>query len=212
MLIEVNRCIGCSICVKACKDEHMTSHLPYSMDQPAPSYGYAVESYGWPKIPQIFTPWVAHGHLWMKLDEYVRGSFPHIQVRYFPQPCMHCNPAPCIEASINDAVAQRSDGIVLIDPDKSQSQTHLVNACPFHRIYYNTEHQIPQKCTFCAHLIDHGKLPRCVEACPLKVILFGDLDDAQSLLAKKIRTLNAKPLHIIPSTNPAIYYTESPKK
>jgi tetrathionate reductase subunit B len=207
MLIDINRCIGCSICVKACKDEHANPHLPHSLAQPVPSYGFAIDSFGWPQTPQILTPWVTPGHLWMKLDEHVRGSFPSVQVHYLPQPCMHCDPAPCIQASLKGAVFRRPDGIILIDPEKSHGQKHLVNACPYHRIYYNTKQQIPQKCTFCAHLIDLGQLPRCVTACPLKVILFGDLHDANSLLVTQIRALNAQPLHNVPATNPVIYYT-----
>ncbi len=211
MLIDINRCIGCDICVKACKDENRAPHPPYNIAQPEPSYGYARESFGWPNTPQAIMPWVAYGHLWMSLDEHIHGVFPNIQVRYHPQPCMHCQNAPCISASINAAVYQRPDGIVLIDPEKGQGEIHLVNACPYNRIYYNTKTQIPQKCTFCAHLIDLGELPRCVEACPLHVIIFGDLDDENSVLVKKIQALNAKPLQHVPDTNPAIYYTGLPE-
>lgn len=207
MLIDIHRCIGCSICVKACKDEHEHPHLPYSSAQPAPSYGYGVNSFGWPQTPHTLTPWVTSGHLWMKLDEHVKGVFPNVQVQYLPQPCMHCNPAPCLQASNNDAIVRRPDGIVLIDPEKSHGQNHLVDACPYHRIYYNTKRQMPQKCTFCAHLIDIGQRPRCVTACPLEVIIFGDLHDATSSLVRKIRALKAKPLQHVSGTHPAIYYT-----
>ena len=40
MLVEANKCIGCSICTKACKDEYVgNDYLPYSVAQPNPGYG-----------------------------------------------------------------------------------------------------------------------------------------------------------------------------
>jgi NAD-dependent dihydropyrimidine dehydrogenase PreA subunit len=60
-----------------------------------------------------------------------------------------------------------------------------MNACPYRVIYWNEERDTPQKCTFCAHLLDQGwKEPRCVEACPTKALIFGDLNDPDSEISK----------------------------
>jgi Fe-S-cluster-containing dehydrogenase component len=209
MLIETDRCIGCDICLKACKDEFTgNDYSHYSAAQPEPSYGYGPDmTFGLPNTPLTVKPWVSHGHLWMKVKEETKGKYPDIKVRYVPMPCMHCDDPPCVKNSINGAVYKRQDGIVIIDPDKGINQRNLVESCPYDRIYLNTSKMIPQKCTFCAHLIDKSMLPRCVEACPLNVLTFGDLDDPNSELSKKVVALKAKPINQKYQTGPNVYYT-----
>ena len=68
-----------------------------------------------------------------------------------------------------------------------------MNACPYRVIYWNEEKNIPQKCTFCAHLLDQGwKEPRCVEACPTKALVFGDLSDPDSEISRTMATAKGK--------------------
>ena len=60
-------------------------------------------------------------------------------------------------------------------PEKCSGCGACRDACPYGVIYMNAELGIAQKCTGCAHLLDHGaKMPRCVEACPTEAILFGE--------------------------------------
>ncbi len=88
-------------------------------------------------------------------------------VFYLPVPCMHCNNAPCVKAAQGNGITKRPDGIVLIDPLKAEGKKELVGACPYGAIWWNEETNVPQKCTFCAHLIDDKwKAPRCAQACP----------------------------------------------
>ncbi len=214
MLVEVDRCVGCDICLKACKDEYVgNDYPPYSASQPNTTYGYGLNhSFGGPDAPTTSEPWVSSGHLWMKVEERVWGTYPTIRVRYVPLPCMHCDDPPCRQAADSDAVVVRPDGVVIIDPEKSYDQEHLVAACPYHRIYYNAVKRIPQKCTFCVHLLEVGGQPRCVEACPLQVLTFGDLDDPTSEVAQKIQALNAQPLSPDYQTRPKVYYSGFPRK
>lgn len=209
MLIEADRCIGCDICLKACKDEFVgNEYPPHSASQPEPSYGFGSNmTFGWPNTPSTATLWVSHGHLWMDVHEHTKGTYPEIKVRYVPMPCMQCDDPPCLKASTNGAVYKRPDGIVIIDPKKSWNQTQITDSCPYGRIYFNPSKMIPQKCTFCVHLVEKGSMPRCVDACPLKVITFGDLDNLDSEVAKKIKALKAKPLHQEYGTWPKLYYT-----
>ncbi len=173
MVIDITRCNGCYSCFLACRDEYCgNDYPPYSLSQPF------------------------SGHFWMRIIERERGQYPKVKVAYTPVLCMHCEDPPCAKASPNNAVYQRADGIVIIDPEKAVGQKEIVSACPYRVIYWNEEKNIPQKCTFCAHLLDQGwKEPRCVEVCPTLALVFGDIEDPKSEISKlldsgKVEVLN----------------------
>jgi molybdopterin-containing oxidoreductase family iron-sulfur binding subunit len=43
-----------------------------------------------------------------------------------------------------------------------------------------------EACTLCVQRVDRGQLPACVEACPEGAMLFGDLNDPNSEIARRI--------------------------
>ena len=101
------------------------------------------------------------------------GQVSKVRVEYTPLFCNHCDHAPCIEAA-PDAVYKRDDGLVIVDPVKAKGNRGLVDACPYGAIYYNEELDVPQKCTGCAHLVDEGELPHCVDLCATGALRFGE--------------------------------------
>jgi Fe-S-cluster-containing dehydrogenase component len=136
-----------------------------------------------------------------------RGKYPHVHVAYMPVPCMHCDNAPCIKAAKDNAIYKRPDGIVIIDPQKAVNQKNLLESCPYGAIFWNEEKRLPQKCTFCVHLLDNGwKEPRCVQACPTKALIFGDLDDPNSEVFKLVATGKAEQFKSELDTRPRVYY------
>lgn len=153
MVIDVARCHDCNNCFMACKDEFVDNDFPpYSKSMPR------------------------HGHRWRDIDRVDRGKFPLIDIVYRSWNCMMCENAPCMEAAA-DAVYRRDDGIVIIDPEKSKGLRELPDACPYGAIYWNEELGIPQKCTFCAHLIDSGwEETRCSQICPTGATTFRAVD------------------------------------
>jgi tetrathionate reductase subunit B len=51
-----------------------------------------------------------------------------------------------------------------------------------------------ESCTFCVQRVDRGELPACVEACGTaghKALLFGDLNDPNSEISKRIRSVTS---------------------
>ena len=133
LIIDVKKCEDCNNCFLACKDEFVGNDFPpYSMSQPR------------------------HGHRWINLMRKERGRFPMVDVAYRPTPCMHCDNAPCIKKAPEGAVYRRDDGIVIIDPKKAKGEKSLVDACPYGAIWWNEDLDLPQKCTFCVHLLENG--------------------------------------------------------
>ena len=41
----------------------------------------------------------------------------------------------------------------------------------------------------CVHRVDNGQQPACAESCPNKAILFGDLNDPESEISRRIRSV-----------------------
>lgn len=190
ILVDVTKCSGCYNCFLACRDEYYgNDYSPYSAAQPL------------------------DGQFWMQIKEVERGRYPRPKLDYIPMPCQHCEEAPCMNVAADGAVYRREDGIVMIDPQKAKGQKDIVNTCPYRVIFWNAELEIPQKCTMCAHRLDEGeKEPRCVEACPNGALVFGDIDDPNSEIAKLRATLPTEVLHPDYGTSPLVSYVGLPKR
>ncbi|NLV71489.1 MAG: oxidoreductase [Actinobacteria bacterium] len=190
LLIDVTKCSGCHNCFLACRDEfYGNDYTPYSAPQPL------------------------EGQFWMQIKEVERGTYPKPKLDYIPLPCLHCEEAPCVAAAADGAVYRRADGIVIIDPEKAKGQKDIVNSCPYRVIFWNKELEIPQKCTLCAHRLDEGeKQPRCVEACPTGALVFGDLDDPESEIAKLSASLDVEVYHPEYASLPTVKYVGIPKR
>jgi len=201
MVVNVALCYGCMGCNIACRDEYVgNDHLPYSAaQQPAIHTFYPQFNY----VP---------GQSWMALDQVERGSYPYVKNSWVHELCNQCANAPCVTAAENGAAYYLPDGIVIIDPTKSQGQTQIQSACPYGRIYWNSVTNTPQKCTFCAHLLlEEGKTqPKCVDACPTTALTFGDLDNTSSAVYAMVKTGGAVPLHPEYGTQPRVYYLNLP--
>lgn len=62
-----------------------------------------------------------------------------------------------------------------------------------------------EKCTFCAHRVVDGDLPFCVEVCPARARVFGDLDDPNSDISKKLAEREYEQLLTEADTKPNVY-------
>ena len=185
--IDVEKCTGCHACFLACKDEFAgNDYLPYSAAQPDA------------------------GHNWLQINEVEYGTGTRVKVDYVPVACQHCEEAPCMDPA--GAVYRRKDGIVIIDPVKAKGRKEIVASCPYGVISWNEEASLPQKCTLCAHLLDAGEnATRCVECCPTGSMVFGDLDDPGSDIAKLLAARGGESYRPELGTKPVTKYLRLPK-
>jgi Fe-S-cluster-containing dehydrogenase component len=190
MVIDCTKCTGCYNCFLACRDEFAGNEYPgYTAAQPMA------------------------GQNWIHVMEKERGKYPKVKVAYTPIICMHCEDATCIKAARNNAVYRRPDGIVIIDPEKAKGQKQIIEGCPYRVIEWNEEKQLPQKCIFCAHMLDKGeKEPRCVESCPTGALIFGDLSDPNSDVSRLLAAGNTEIMHPEYNLKEKVSYIGLPKK
>jgi Fe-S-cluster-containing dehydrogenase component len=181
-IIDVAKCENCNNCYLSCKDEYV---------------GNEWEGYAAPQPP--------HQQKWIEIYTNERGQHPLIDVGYLPRPCQHCDNAPCIKAATNGAIYKRQDGIVIIDPVKAKGQKKVIEACPYGAISWNEENSLPQKCTYCAHLLDAGwKQTRCMQSCPTGALTVRHIEDAK--MQKIIKEEKLEVYRPELKTSPTVYY------
>lgn len=137
--------------------------------------------------------------------------------------CNHCDDPPCVRVCPTQATWKREDGIVDMDWHRCIGCRYCVAACPYGsrsfnwmdpRPYiHNPNPEFPtrtkgvvEKCTFCPERLAIGRPPVCVEACPEKAIVFGNLADPHSEIRELLRTrrhIRRKPEL---GTNPSVFY------
>jgi Fe-S-cluster-containing dehydrogenase component len=100
----------------------------------------------------------------------------------------------------------RPDGIVLVVADKCIGCKYCQTACPYNARYYNEVSGADDKCTICAHLLNAGRLPACVETCPTKVRVFGDINDPNSEVSHLLAKYPSRVLKVAQGTNPHLFY------
>lgn len=170
IIVDLAKCVGCFNCQMACKDEHVGNcWLPYTDEQQR------------------------HDENWIEPVRHERGKAPYTDLCFVPKVCQHCDDPACQNAA-PEAVTKRSDGIVLLNPEKAKKNRNLVKACPYGAISWNEELEVAQKCTLCAHLLDNGwKEPRCVQACPLRALSIVKCEDSE--FEKIVENQCLKPLY-----------------
>jgi molybdopterin-containing oxidoreductase family iron-sulfur binding subunit len=163
MVIDLAKCDGCKACTECCQAMHFTE-----------------PDKEWIKV--------------FKMQD-AETLIPY----YFPKPCFHCDNPPCTKVCPVNATFKRQDGIVLIDNERCIGCRSCMAACPYStrffnwshpvqskevtNIPYSPEHGFPrrmgtvEKCDFCPHMIRQGKMPTCVDGCPMGAIWFGDQNE-----------------------------------
>ncbi|MCX6270472.1 MAG: 4Fe-4S dicluster domain-containing protein [Bacteroidetes bacterium] len=196
MAIDIEKCIGCGNCARACKLENNVPPEPFFYRSWVEQY--TIKNDGSVKVESPnggidgFTQSVP--------DNEVFKSF------FVPKMCNHCYKSPCVQVCPVGATFETEDGVVLVDSKYCIGCRYCVQACPYGTRYIHPDRKVVDKCTLCYHRITKGQEPACVEVCPEGARIFGDLHDKGSEIVAFLKSHTCLVLKPHLNTGAKVFY------
>ncbi|HZJ84240.1 MAG TPA: DMSO/selenate family reductase complex B subunit [Syntrophomonadaceae bacterium] len=152
--VDQENCIGCFTCQIACKDKN---DLP-------------------------------DGVLWRKVYEFSGGTTieengvfkSNVFAYWLSMACNHCEDAKCVTGCPTGAMHYGADGTVQHNPDLCIGCQYCRMNCPYDAPKFMEDKGIIGKCDACIDLRETGKNPACVDACIMRVLEFGPIDELRA--------------------------------
>ena len=223
MAVDLDRCQGCRACVEACKIENNTPSAVFWM------YVFRFEQGEYPSTQISFLPRPCQhcanptcakvcpvGARFQRDDGIVLTDYERcIGCRYCEVACpygvnffnwRHPDEAfDDYQIDFTDPDLEPVTGGVIPayqNPDLAQPQgdeKRLTAGSAHHK-------GVMEKCTFCVHRVEQGRLPACVDTCPVGALRFGDIEDAESPISVFIRSREQFRLLEELGTDPSVVY------
>ena len=197
MLIDIDKCIGCGNCVRACKAENDVLNEPGAFRTWVERYQVHGDDFehpivdspngGYDGFPAIETP-----------DD--------VKVFFVPKLCNHCAHSPCVQVCPVGATFESPDGVVLIDKARCLGCRYCVQACPYGCRYIDPRTRTADKCTLCYHRITKGLTTACCEVCPTGARQLVDLKNPRDPVHEYLRTHKVHVLKPQMATGAKVYY------
>ena len=201
-LVDTNKCVGCGLCVTACKKEN---EIPFD----AAVTRTWVERYVVTKDgnTHIDSPMGGRDGF---IDDKIRDEEidpKTIDKAFFvPKLCNQCDNPPCVQVCPVGATYQTLDGVVLIDRNWCIGCGYCIMACPYGVRFFHPEKKVADKCNFCYHRISKGMQPACVECCSFGARRIANLNDPNDPVANIIKTERVSVLKDEYGTKPHVFY------
>ena len=206
-LVDSTKCVGCGMCVKACKNEN---EVPYDANVTRTW----VERYVVTKDGDVHadSPRGARdGFTTQKIDgghhglEEVKPE--NIAKAFFvPKLCNHCENPACVQVCPVGATYQTKEGVVLVDRTWCIGCGYCIMACPYGVRFFHPVYHTAEKCTFCIHRLKAGLKPACVEACPFGARKIGNRMDPNDPVTRTVLEQKVSVLKEEYGTKPQVYY------
>lgn len=206
-LVDTFKCVGCGLCVKACKLEN---EIPYNANVTRTW----VERYVLTKDGKVHadTPKGARDGFLTDKIELGQGKYEEIKKEniekafFVPKLCNQCQNPPCVQVCPVGATYQTPDGVVLIDRKWCIGCGYCIMACPYGVRFFHPVYHVAEKCNFCYHRITKGMKTACVDACPFGARSIGNIKDPDDPVTKIIATERVNVLKEEYGTKPQVYY------
>jgi Fe-S-cluster-containing dehydrogenase component len=198
MAIDIDKCIGCGLCVRACKTENDVPHEPFY-------FRTWVERYRVPEgagdHPQVDSPNGGY------------DGFPEVadarageKTFFVPKLCNQCATSPCVQVCPVGATFESPDGLVLVDKSYCLGCRYCVQACPYGCRFIDPRTKTVDKCDLCYHRISRGLQPACCEVCPTAARVVGDLKNPSDPIHAFLRDHKVQVLKPQMATGSKTYY------
>ena len=174
-----NRCTGCKACQLACAD-----------------YNDLSSDYWYRRVYEF------GGGTW---TQDAQGAWTTDAFTYYVSlGCQHCTNPACTKVCPTGAMHKDADtGLVSVDTTRCVGCGYCHMACPYNVPRVNREAGHSVKCDGCKDRVAEGKNPICVDACPLRALNFGTVEEMSALGEQaSIAPLPTKTL-----TEPNLYIT-----
>jgi molybdopterin-containing oxidoreductase family iron-sulfur binding subunit len=164
LVIDLDKCTGCAACVVACHAEN--------------------------NVPIVTGEEIARGRgqHWIRIERYWVGEYPHLEARFLPMLCQHCDNAPCEPVCpVYASVHSEREGLNLQVYNRCIGTRYCANNCPYKVRFFNWfDPQFPEpqeqqlnpdvtvrsagvmeKCTFCVQRIRRAENDALAQGQPL---------------------------------------------
>ena len=193
MIIDIEKCIGCGNCVRACSVEN---------NVPEGYFRTWVERY-------FIADWKAENPV-VDSPDGAKEGFPEVQREgksfFVPKLCNHCVDSPCVQVCPVGATFVSPDGVVLVDEKYCVGCRYCVQACPYGCRFLSPTTNTAQKCTLCYHRITKGLTTACCESCPTGARQLADLKNPKDPIHEYLRTHSVQVLKPQMATGAKVFY------